>query len=80
LELDEKFHWWHGDQESMRDITNSGQLNTRLIPKSYVAGLPEYVNAHADAIGSNFKSANRKSHMRSFAEQILSQYSPIYSS
>jgi hypothetical protein len=63
LRLDEKFHWWYGDQEAMRNITKSGKFRTIYIPEDEIACLPEYVKDNELPVCIHFKGAKRKALM-----------------
>ncbi len=59
LELDEKFHFWYGDQEAMRDVARLNKFDLRLIPESVFACLPEFSQSTSPKL-LHFKGAQRK--------------------
>jgi len=59
LELDDKFHFWYGDQEAMRDVARLNIFNLRLIPESVFACLPEFSQRTSPKV-LHFKGVKRK--------------------
>jgi hypothetical protein len=59
LELDDKFHFWYGDQEAMRDVVRLNKFDLRLIPESVFACLPEFSLSTSPKL-LHFKGAQRK--------------------
>lgn len=59
LALEDKFHFWYGDQEAMRDMARLNRFNLRLIPESVFACLPEFAQRTSPKL-LHFKGAQRK--------------------
>lgn len=62
LALDDKFHYWYGDQEAMRDVVLANRFRMRLIPESTFACLPEFAQGASPKL-LHFKGAQRKQWM-----------------
>ena len=62
LALDDKFHYWYGDQEAMRDVARTNRFRMRLIPESMFACLPEFAQGTSPKL-LHFKGAQRKKWM-----------------
>ena len=62
LALDDKFHYWYGDQEAMRDVARTNRFRMRLIPESMFACLPEFAQGASPKL-LHFKGAQRKQWM-----------------
>lgn len=73
LKLDQKFHWWYGDQEAMRNIANSAKFKIDYLPESEIACLPEYAVENIPPLCLHFKGQNRKVWMRQVWEFIQNQ-------
>lgn len=59
LALEDKFHFWYGDQEAMRDVARLNIFDLRLIPESVYACLPEFAQKTSPKL-LHFKGAQRK--------------------
>jgi hypothetical protein len=71
LQLDEKFHFWYGDQESIKNIIASNKFNIDFISESEFACLPEYIS-NFDSFPKclHFKGPKRKLLMKKFLKGI----------
>lgn len=69
--MDEKFHFWYGDQEAMREIAKSGEFSCQYLNESEVACLPEYYKKNAEYC-LHFKGAQRKLLMNDYYDKLFS--------
>ncbi len=60
LSLDEKYHFWYGDQEAIKRVITSKKFVFESLPEYFVACLPEYVNFNNSPALIHFKGAHRK--------------------
>lgn len=71
LNLDKKFHYWYGDQESIKNIIFSNTFNIGFIPESVFACLPEYVSSvESFPKCIHFKGPERKLLMKNFLNSL----------
>jgi hypothetical protein len=63
LKLDEKYHFWYGDQESIKRVISTGKFLYRTLPEYFVACLPEHVDFNKPPALIHFKGAHRKKMM-----------------
>lgn len=68
--LDQKFHWWYGDQEAIRNVIGRGQFRFRELEESDVSCLPECVNPGALPLAIHFKGEARKQRMPIAAQNL----------
>lgn len=68
--LPEKFRYWYGDQEAIRNVAGSGAYRVRTAPERVYGCLPE----HAERSGAprllHFKGPNRKAAMLDWANRL----------
>jgi len=75
--LQNKFHFWYGDQEAIRNVVNKKLVRCRELPESIYGCLPERQGQQsAKAKILHFKGAQRKEFMRNLAisQGLLSFY------
>lgn len=68
--LNEKFHFWYGDQEAMRNVIASNIFKYKYLPESLVACLPEYISEKMPPLIVHFKGPQRKMLMKNLFETI----------
>ena len=68
MELDEKYHFWYGDQIALKRA--SKDLPYVPISERQVACLPEYYKNQNDVIALHFKGVKRKQLMPSFFDKL----------
>lgn len=73
LNLDEKFHFWYGDQEALRVVFEKKKFNIGLLNESVVCTLPEYSQPKDGSYSIHFKGPSRKNLMLQAANFILSE-------
>ena len=72
--LDKKYAIWYGDQEAIRQWTESrGLQQTKFLKESAVACLPEYVQKNTPPLCIHFKGAQRKELMPLWAEKLFNE-------
>ena len=69
LALEDKFHFWYGDQEAMRDVARLKIFDMRLIPESVYACLPEFAQKNSPKL-LHFKGEQRKKLMSAVFRSI----------
>ena len=72
LNLDQKFHFWYGDQEALRIVYASKIFNIGLLDEKIICTLPEYSKPGDGSYSVHFKGSKRKSLMLQAADFILS--------
>ena len=68
--LDEKFHYWYGDQEAIKRIKEKKLFNISSVEESIFACLPEKINQKSPPNLIHFKGPSRKSLMIGMASQM----------
>lgn len=69
--LPEKFRYWYGDQEAIRNVVNYGDYRVKMIPERIYGCLPEYLERFADAPRMlHFKGARRKKAMLEYEKRF----------
>ncbi len=68
--LDQKFHWWYGDQEAIRNVIRRGRFRFRELEESDVSCLPECVNPNELPLAIHFKGQARKAGMPMAAKNL----------
>lgn len=69
--IDEKWHFWLGDQEAMRNVLQNGSYKYTLLPESEFARLPdENIKINEDPYVIHFKGRNRKKMMLDWAKDV----------
>lgn len=72
LNLDQKFHYWYGDQEALRITYEKKIFNIGLLDEKLVCTLPEHFKPGDGSYSVHFKGPKRKELMFQEAEYILS--------
>ena len=72
LNLDEKFHYWYGDQEALRVLYERNFFNIGLLDEKIICTLPEYSKPGDGSYSIHFKGPKRKNLMLQAADFILS--------
>lgn len=73
LNLDQKFHYWYGDQEALRIVYEKKIFNIGLLNESIVCTLPEHFEPGDGSFSIHFKGPARKTLMLQAANFILSE-------
>jgi len=68
--LDNKFHYWYGDQEALKKIATSNKFKISTVEEATFACLPEEINHNFPPNLIHFKGPSRKSLMLEIANQI----------
>ena len=69
--LPDKFHFWYGDQEALRNVANSNRYRVAGLPESKFACLPdETVPNIKDVSIFHFKGVTRKHFMIEYAKRL----------
>lgn len=68
--LDNKFHFWYGDQEALKKIAISTKFKISTVEESIFACLPEKINHNFPPSLIHFKGPSRKSLMIEIANQM----------
>ena len=68
--LDNKFHFWYGDQEALKKIAVSNKFKISTIEEAIFACLPEEINHNFLPNLIHFKGPSRKSLMIDMANQM----------
>ena len=72
--LDEKYAIWYGDQEAMRQWSETRRLqHAKFLKESAVACLPEHVKKSAPPLCVHFKGAHRKELMSLWADNLFNE-------
>jgi hypothetical protein len=73
INLHKKFHYWYGDQVSLKKIDEQKKFNIGYLDESLICSPPEMINKdNKDKVYSiHFKGPNRKKFMAIIAEKIL---------
>ena len=71
MSLDKKFHFWYGDQEALRIISDSKKYDMGYIDESVICTLPEFATKQEASYSIHFKGKGRKKKMLKVAEFIL---------
>jgi len=70
--LDKKFHFWYGDQEALRIISDSKKYDMGYINEGVICTLPKFATTQESSYSVHFKGEGRKKLMLKAAEFILS--------
>ena len=70
--LDKKFHFWYGDQEALRIISDSKKYDMGYIDESVICTLPEFATKQEASYSVHFKGEERKKLMLQAADFLLS--------
>jgi len=68
--LDNKFHYWYGDQEALKKIAASNKFKISTVEEAIFACLPEEINHSLLPNLIHFKGPSRKSLMIDMANQM----------
>ena len=68
--LNQKFHYWYGDQEALKKLKIKSSFNISTVEESIFACLPEHINKKNLPNIIHFKGAARKSLMIGVADQM----------
>jgi hypothetical protein len=68
--LDNKFHYWYGDQEALKKIAKSNKFKISTVEEASFACLPEEINKNFPPNLVHFKGPSRKSLMLEIANQM----------
>ena len=68
--LDNKFHYWYGDQEAIKQIASKNTFNIATVEESLFACLPEKIEKNLIPNLIHFKGLSRKSLMINMANQM----------
>lgn len=68
--LDNKFHYWYGDQEAIKQIASKDVFNIATVEESLFACLPEKIEKNFIPNLIHFKGPSRKSLMIDVANQM----------
>ncbi len=68
--LDNKFHYWYGDQEALKKIATSNKFKISTVEEASFACLPEEINKSYSPNLIHFKGPARKSLMLEIADQM----------
>lgn len=68
--IEEKFHFWYGDQEAIKFVVNKNKEKYKFLPEAEISCLPEYVNTTTMPKAIHFKGPSRKKLMPKFAQLI----------
>ena len=66
--LDEKFHYWYGDQEAIRNIVNSDKYKINEAPEKIYACPPRFLDENPKAYVVHFKGYQNKELIESYAK------------
>ena len=72
MSLNNKFHFWYGDQEALRIIYEKKIFNIGLLDENIICTLPEYSKPNDGPYSVHFKGPIRKNLMLQAADFILS--------
>src|SRR5712671_1018179 len=69
--LPEKFHFWYGDQEAIRNVANAKLIRTTTLRETKFACLPDKIGPNTQGVAIfHFKGQARKSLMIEHAKQM----------
>ena len=72
MSLNDKFHFWYGDQEALRIVYEKKIFNIGLLDEKIICTLPEYSKPNDGPYSVHFKGPKRKNLMIQAADFILS--------
>ena len=64
--LDDKFHYWYGDQEAIRNIAKSNKYKIQEVPEKIYACPPRFIDENTDACIIHFKGSQNKDLIESY--------------
>ena len=70
INLEKKFHYWYGDQVSLKIINEQKKFNIGYLDESLICSPPEIINKNK-VYSIHFKGPHRKKLMTVIAEKIL---------